>query len=391
MAKYSSILQHKTLYSYMAYWDKVIQDAIADGGRYGRYLRDEHPERVDGDCARGDVRWLGEPCPASYADAMARNKFLNMDLYRNAYEQIKPHLQDLDKKSEAIIETPVLKPNDLELGSFSIDRAMMAIEATPAFYSPKQKKFYYLDEGEEEIDPKTNKVRYFLRKDRKIELELKQLEEDGEKMWYTENKKSFLYKVNMERPNRAVRLFILIGQNAGSSTYWAGLTGVIIAQYLESKGYQVCITCVVGVERYSGMRNKQGVLGNGVRWNFFNLKNYGDTYDSEALLYPLADQSFFRVRQFGYYMAEQFKYQDDFNDGLGSMPKIKDFEDSFLEKIKQREFEKEENALYYFIGGAEVYDIQTALQNIERIVLDAEQQNKDAVQRIRANQPTKTI
>ena len=391
MAKKAYILPHKTLYSYMAYWDKVIAEAIADGGDYGRYLRDEHPERVDENCARGDVGWYGEPCPASYADAMARNKFLNMDLYRNAYEQIKPHLQDLDKKSEAIIETPVLKPNDLELGSFSIDRAMMAIEAVPAFYSHKQNKFYYLNEGEEEVDPKTNKVRYFLRKDRKIELELKQLEEDGEKMWYTENKKSFLYKVNMERPNRAIRLFILIGQNAGSSTYWAGLTGVIIAQYLESKGYQVCITCVIGVERFSGVRNKQGVLDAGIRWNYFNLKNYGDTYDSEALLYPLADQSFFRVRQFGYFMAEQFKYRDDYYTGFGTMPSIKDFEDSLNDLEKKREFKKEENSLYYYIGGKEIYSIDTAIQNIERIVLDAEQKNKDAVQRIRANQPTKTI
>jgi hypothetical protein len=389
MSGYASVLQHKTLYSWMAFWDKEVEKAIADGGDYGRYLSTQHPQRVDADCRAGNVSWLGEPVPSSYQDAMARNQFLNMELYKNAYEQIQPYLEELAKKSEAIIEDPVLKPNDLELGTFSIDRAMMAIDAIPAFYSKKHKRYYYLDDGEEYIDPKTKEVKYRLRSD-KSELELSQLEEDGEKMWYTNNKKSFIYKINSERPNRAVRLFILIGANAGSQTYWAGLTGVIIAQFLESKGYTVCITCVTGVNR-GGLRKKTGEYVEGHRFNMFNLKNYSDTYDTPAMLYPLADMSFFRVRQFGYFMAEQFRFQDRYNSDLGRMPSIDAFETALYDEQKRKNIESEENTLYYFLGGNEVTNIQGAIRNIERIVLDAEQKNKEALERIRAVQPTKTI
>jgi hypothetical protein len=374
----------------MNYWDKVVDQCKASNTDYGNWINTSYPQDVNDRIRSGDrENAYGKPTPTSFADAMARNTFLNLPLYNNAYEQIKPYLEGLAKASAAIIEDPVMKPNDLELGVFSIDRAMMAIEATPSFYSKKHDKYYYPDQVEDYKDKKTGETLYRLHED-KSPVELVQLEEDGSKVWYTNNKKSFLYKTNVERPANAVRLFVTIGNNWGQDPYWAGLAGVIIAQYLESKGYKVCITCCVVVVNH-GCKLPNGTLGDAFRINMFNLKNYNETYDSESILYPLADASFFRVRVFLYYMAQQWKYGDTYSEGLGYTPDSNSFKKVLDEQIKLRNFEKEKDVLYYHIGGREINNIDQCIDKIKEIVLQAEEANKELLQRIRLLQSTKII
>jgi hypothetical protein len=162
-------------------------------------------------------------------------------------------------------------------------------------------------------------------------------------------------------------------------TYFAGLCGIITAIYLESKGYAVRITGVIGV---TNEINHKGQNQNGTRFSMIDLKAYDETIDSLSLLYFLADSSFFRIRQFDYYLAQQFKYKDPFDSGLGSMPSVREFKDMLFDKIKERDIAEEKGVLYYFFGGSEITTMQSAKDQIVSIVCSAENDNREALQRL---------
>jgi hypothetical protein len=113
-----------------------------------------------------------------------------------------------------------------------------------------------------------------------------------------------------------------------------------------------------------------------------DLKAYDETIDSLSLLYFLADSSFFRIRQFDYYIAQQYKFQDPFNSGLGSMPSVSEFKTMLFDKIKERDIAEEKGVLYYFFGGSEITDIDSAKDQIVSIVCSAENDNREALQRL---------
>lgn len=174
-------------------------------------------------------------------------------------------------------------------------------------------------------------------------------------------------------------MFILTGANAGEPTYFAGLCGIITAIYLESKGYAVKITGVLGV---SMTINHKGQNQYGTRFSMIDLKAYDETIDSLSLLYFLADSSFFRVRQFNYYIAQQFKFKDPFDDGLGRMPSVSEFRTMLFDKVKERDIAEEKGVLYYFFGGSEITNMQSAIDQIVSIVCKAENDNREALQRL---------
>jgi hypothetical protein len=383
-----TILSFKGVHAYCDYWDKRIEEAMRENGEYARGLtemRNDIERSLRQGSTNSNLTDYGEPVPSSYEDAMARKTFQNMLLYRNSWNELQPLLASLEKVSEGIMPKEVIKPTDLEIGIFSFERASMSLDAIPSLYCEKDKKFYPLEDGEELLDKngihlltKDGKLRYKI-KSNGFDAVLEQLVEDGVKRFSSSNKKSFLRKEKAPRPNRLIRLFILTGANAGQPTYFAGLCGIITAIYLESKGYAVRITGVLGV---SMTINHKGQNQEGTRFSMIDLKAYDETIDSLSLLYFLADSSFFRVRQFNYYLAQQFKYQDPYYEYLGRMPDVSTFRTMLFDKVKERDIAEEKGVLYYFFGGSEITNMQSAKDQIVSIVCSAENDNREALQRL---------
>jgi len=383
-----TILSFKGVHQYCEYWDREMQKALDSDTDYSRAIIDQindNRRRLEQGDTPSNREWFGFPVPLSYEDAMSRRMFLNMELYNNAYEELRPLLANLEKVSQGLVPKEIIRPTDLEIGIFSFDRAAMSLEQIPALFCKKNGKFYGMDEGKELLDSKGVQL-----KDKEGNLRYKiisngfdailtQMEEDGVKMFTSANKKSFLRKEKLPKPDRLVRLFVLTGANAGYDTYFAGLSAIITAMYLESRGYSVRITGVLGVTMNILYK---GSVQNGSRFSMIDLKSYEETMDSLSLLYVLADSSFFRVRQFDYYLAQQYKYQDPLNRGLGSMPDASVFKDMLFDKVKEKEIAAEKDVLYYFFGGASITSMNAARNEIISIVCNAETHNREALQRL---------
>lgn len=388
-----SIQAFKGINAYCKYYDDLVEKAISENTPYGQNILN----KIEADRRKlrhGDTDenkdWYGFPVPLTYEDAMVRRQFLNLNLYTNTYEELRPELARLEKLSEGILPKEVIRPTDREAGIFSLERAMMSIEPLPALYSKKNNKFYPVSDGEAILDKNGNQKKD--KDDRLLfklnvdgsEAILTEFEEDGNKVYGSSNKKSYLLKEKVDRPNRMVRLFVLIGANEGDKTYYAGLTAIVCATFLESKGYAVRITGVIGVQRYLGMKfnGKNGETSGGSRFSTIELKAYDETLDSLSLLYITADSSFFRIRQFQYFIAQQYKYNDDLYSNMGGMPSSENFRAVLLDEIKKRNIAEEKDVLYYYFGGATCVTLRDAKRELIRMVCDAENNNKEILQRL---------
>jgi len=392
-----SILSFKGIYQYCDYWDKIVNRAIEDedNPEYGKLMK-EWREEANSSLLRepkseyeatDKIRTYGYPLPSDYEDAMARRSFQNMELYNNVYNQLTPFLGRLEKISEGILPKDAIKPNDRQLGVFSLERAMMSIEATPSLYSKKSDKYYPINDGTMILDKKGNNV---FDKEGNQKFKLKNGEEavlvqkvtDGIKEWGSSNKKSFLYKEKVPRPNKVVRLFVLVGAHWGSEVFWAGVTAVICANFLQTKGYAVRITAVLGIKNQSGMNFGGNDNTSGTRYSLMDVKSYDEPIDSLSLLYVLADASFFRVRQFQYYYASQYKFRDEANSGIGGLPEPYEFEQDLSDQIKKRVIAEEKDTLYYYFGGAGVSSLKKAEKTLARIICKAETINKETLKKL---------
>jgi hypothetical protein len=351
---------------------------------------------------KGNIDWFTSPVPSSWKDAMDRKEYKNMTLFNNKYEDIKPFFSLLEKISTSIIPQEVIKPNDRGLGVFSLERALMSPDAELSLWSVKHDRFFFLGEGEQVYDKNGKEIRKKVKVfGEEQDLVLFKLKEDGSeafltqtrsdngtKQWGSLNKKSFLYKEKHPRPKRSVRIFVQVGGNwYQREIYWAGIGATMIAQFLMSKGYAVRITAVViTASTYSRNSmsigndrpfNFKGVKADGYRTHLIDVKNYDEELDTLGLLYPLADGSFFRVRCFDYFMAEQWKNSDILNTGLYYSPPFYDTQQVIEEQIKKGEIEQEKDTLYYFIGGDDVCSQEGIERNLAYIICDAEKRNAE--------------
>lgn len=422
------ILLFKSLISYINYWDKEVVKCLSTNNEYADFIKrmkasnENAFKSSDEENFKYNIGWYGYPVPTSVKEAMDRKVFMNMPLYDRVYKKLEPFLAQLEKASVSVIPKEIIIPTELELGIFSFERAMMGIEEIPGLYSKKYDKYVSVEDG----DPVLKDGKPTFTEDKKAiytynrsnnkeiplgtELWLQQLEKDGEKQYGSKNKKSFLKKEFYKRPSNAIRIFVYIGGNAHQNTYWSGLIATIAAQFLQTKGYSIKITAVIGIECSDGYFNLNykkineapeyklwvdPVSGKkydrGTRYSYIDIKDYGDTIDSLTLLYLVADSSFFRVRVFEYLTAQQFKNKDRFDSGLGSIEKNEDFKNAFYSEIKKRNIEEEKDTLYYFLGGRDFQSsrtddegkdtdidkqIEIAKKNLLDIICNAENTNK---------------
>ena len=419
------ILQFKNITHYIKYWDKVTEDCLNDtsvaGKPYGdairrRRVRDEEnlaqpPQMVGDPPYDSRVDWFGFPVPLSVRDAMERTTYLNIGLYDNAYEKLSPFFARLEKISMGILPKPVIRPNDKQIGTFSLERAMMSVDKILRLWSDKHKEFFFINEGvgvlnadgtEKKIKVKVEKFEgggfeeveapvFKLIKDGS-EAYLTQYQEDftynpktkvregGNLDWGSNNKASFLWLEKMPRPNRNIRLFVMVGGTAGlTEPYWSGLSAVMICNFLQSKGYAVRVTACIDTKHWGNTLNFNGTLRSGFRVHIFDVKPYDEPINSLGLLYPMADPSFYRIRCFDYFMAEQWLNRDVLNEGLYGCATLSEFKDLIAEAAKARDIVDEKDVLYYFIGGNDTQSEDGAKTNMIRIICQAENQNKETL------------
>ncbi len=153
-SKNVQILLFKSLISYINYWDKEVVKTLSSKNEYGSYIKELRQENADRFKQPEDygmptnLKWYGFPVPKSNEDAMYRKEFLNMELYRNTYEQLEPFLAQLEKASIGVIPKEIIVPTELELGIFSFERAMMGMEGIPGLYSKKHDKYVSVEDGD---------------------------------------------------------------------------------------------------------------------------------------------------------------------------------------------------------------------------------------------------
>ena len=362
------------------------------------------------------IQTYGDPPPLNFEDAIQRNQFQNMPLFQKRYMEIYDLLKELEKKSESLVDKPKMIFTDKEFGMFSMDRFMMGIYPAMGFYDEKKKEYVhpqvvlYSEKHKQVIDKSetfTNKEgKVFLNKDKSpvyerqnIEhkgsgkdkryflfpegtpLKYVQISKEGVKKYKTSNRKVYYTKSIVKKSSKAIRVFIQIGNRAGLDCVNAGLAACAIAYYMESAGYDVRITAVMNTfydgtatNHLNGARNQ-----NAYRVTVFDLKNYNESLDLPSILYVTADPSFFRVKGFRHKLAEQYNYGDTFDSGYGSTQDIEYTEAIIISAMKKRDFEFEENTLYYFIGGHNIQNFEDAKNRVIQIVQEAEKINREAL------------
>lgn len=372
-----SIRGWSNLHKFFAYFEKVI--AKIPNGEYKQILGTietdarrtlEKYKTADADEKKEIEQWFGYPIPANIEELVNRIRYEDMPKYDRVSEDLRPYLEELAKNSSINIPIPKLKTNDRELGSFSFEKAMMMPTPVIGYYSLKHKKFVPVKEI------KSNSKGGYLLKDDNSEIEIRQLEEDGVKKISTDNKSSFLYKAPVVKPHRAIQLFINITVNCGHPAFWAGVTGMAMAKYLESRGYAVGITMVSGIAFYSGMKHNGVELADyHTRYTMVELKEIGGGYDTLSLLYALADGTFFRYKIFQTLVAQQYEYSDRPTRNLGSAVQLETMEEDIGIAIKRRDWHIAQNALEFYIGGDDLVREEQAKSTITRIVASCEARN----------------
>ena len=419
------ILQFKNLSHFCKFWDKVVEDCLNDtsvaGKPYGdairqRRQRDEAslsaPVQLTGNPPYDDrIDWYGYPVPTSLKEAMDRRTYLNIELYNQKYEELSPFFSRLEKVSMGILPKDVIRPNDKQIGTFSLERAMMSIDKVLRLWSDKHQEFFFINEGEGVLnaDGTEKKIKVKVKKFEgegieEIEAPVFKLKKDGSEAyltqyeegftynpktkvreggsldWGSNNKSSFLWLEKMPRPNRNVRLFVLVGGNGGlTEPYWGGISAVMVCNFLQSKGYAVRVTAWIEVKHNRNTLNHNGNLISGNRISIFDVKPYDEPIDSLGLLYPLADPSFYRIRSFDYFMAEQWKFKDTLNTGLYGSASLNEFRNLIEEAVKSKNIVDEKDVLYYFMGGNDVQSEDGAKRTMIEIICKAENNNKETL------------
>ena len=418
-SNYASIRIFESFLKYQKYYEGVIERLDPTWKKNLEALMNS-PKEAFKDRGADAVGNYGYPLPLDMEDCIKRSDFQDMELFAKRYDELYPFMVELEKRSTALIEKPKMVFTDREVGMFSLQRFMMGMYPRMGFYSESKKeyitpKMVWWSEKHKKIvdvsDIVKEKGKVFYKKDMSpleekpnvisaedngirvhkyildgSPLVYKQVEVDGKKKYATKNKKVFLVKQHVNRQYKSIRIFVNIGANWGAEMINTGIAAVSVAVFLESLGYSVRIT---GVQAgYFGRGNltnhyTQKKNANGYRVAIFDMKGYNETLDLRTALYATADKSCFRVKFFRYILAEQFDYNDSYDASLGQAISVTELKGLILSMMKKKELEYEEDTLYYFIGGTELQTIENAKSEIEKIIMQSEEENYEANQNVK--------
>jgi len=409
----------KSIDSFFEYFEKIqiTPKKVNGSGETYQEVFDENKSLTDKLIGQRETSWYGEPFPESYQDALDRTRYQNMPDFNEVYKNsIAPRIQDILRNSSADLEVPVIKYNDLGLGTFDFNRASTGLIALYKYYSFERNE--YVEGQLVETYKDGDKYKYRLITDgspvalvpsvrdeddkKLIEKAYKQiydganpfeaLKKNGLKIGGTNAftstiKKSYVLKEKFPKPKNAVRIFFKVGENSGirwPDYKWTGYAAIGIAELLDTLGYAVSI---IGVNGNRQRINVNGSLQDGVRYWGITLKRFEETLDKDSLLYIASDPSFFRIKMFDCIIKRAY-YHDDYVDSyLGSTSGFSYSNMIFNEYGKRDKLffdngKRNENSqfLYYILEN--IYNEQALNQAILEIGLDVVNKNKEAREKI---------
>jgi len=429
-----TFLSYTSVLEFDEFFSKIIPDntPIPNGSGTYRNLYDEVQDYTETRYIRGseseNVRWLGTPKVASMADGLARNRYLNMDDFNRVYtDVIAPRLQEILRKSEADLDMPKVKYNDLGLGTFDFGRASGGLIPLYKYYSFEREDFV---EGDQVKTIKVgSKFEYRLKVDDSnvvlVPKILNSINEDGslkdevkkayQEIFETKDvfgtlkkfglriggveafsstiKKVYYLKEKVKKPRNAVRLFVKLGDNCditGEQYKWRGYLAIGVAQLLSVLGYSVNIQAFMGLDNSI---NVKGKIQSGRRRFFIQLKRFDETIDKQSLLYVASDASFFRLKFFTNIVQFSQFFGDYLNENLGHATDTKDMIPDIYEEFGKRDkywnndgtINKSCQFLYYIIP--DCYSETELNQAILDIALNIVNQNRQALEEIANNTP----
>jgi hypothetical protein len=283
--------------------------------------------------------------PLSYQDALNRNEFVYKEEYERAKETVKKMLDTaLEKNSLAQVMQDKMIFTEREIGAFIFERAAMSIEPNLYYYSRLHKKeISYTDVI---FEKKEGKDTYVYKKDgSKVELcikveygegddvryeyheaasitdsEMSALSENGGMIDITSSvKKVYQFKEKQPRIRNAVKIFVAptVGGFSAKSKYgdfYTGVTSVLIAEYLESKGYSVELVMILGGGRCGDCARAGWPLNTptkeGKRFLGITVKSANEQLDLDKLLYWTADPSALKIKMLRYFNCFHWLYGD---------------------------------------------------------------------------------
>jgi len=410
----------KTIDTFFEFFDKIelTDKSINGGGGTYRGIYDTTMRYTEESMRQNDTSWLGEPCPESVEDALSRRRYQNMpdfnEVYRNS---IAPRIQDILRNSSADLEVPVLKYNDLGLGTFDFNKASTGLIALYKYYSFERNEYVEGQLVETYQDGDAYKYRLITdgspvvlvpsvrdEDDKKLIEKaykdiynganpfeaLKQygLKVGGTNAFSSTIKKSYVLKEKFPKPKNAVRIFFKVGENCNvrwPSYKWVGYAAIGIAELLDTLGYA---TSIVGVNGNQSRININGSLENGTRFWGITLKRFEETLDKDSLLYIASDPSFFRVKIFDC-IIKRASYHDDYlNTGLGRTSYKDELEQMIFNEYGKRDKlffdngKKNENSQFLYYILTDIYSEEDMNTAILEIGLDVVNKNKEARERI---------
>lgn len=406
---------------YEKYYDTIIPNNTRNGsmGRSYEEVYDSTLSDVEGTIANGGdeaIRWLGEVYPKSITELFERNEYQLMNEYSNVYENnIKPRINDIMKESSALLDLPTLRYNDLGLGIFDFAKASLGLVPLYEYYALKHKE--YVEGFDTKVVKEGDKFLTKLKKDNSDVILVPQLRKGydpkivdkafreifkGEDVFSTLKKydlkigkftstikKTFLFKENLPKPLKAIRIFIYVGGNCNKTFEhfkYTGYAGIGVAELLLSLGYNVSIHAIFATANSDC--NIDGSFQTGIRASAVTLKGFSETIYSKRLLYVVSDPSFFRGSEFIKIIKKAQEYSDGITTGLGYQVSTQDVKCLAYEQFgkidkmwkKDGSHNTQSGMLYYVIGN--IGNIQELNQEILNIGLNVVNENKDAREKL---------
>lgn len=391
---------------------------------------------------RGQYRYN----PSWYTDKFAKfpdfdslvktREFLHWEEYNDFRRKIEPLVKELKMNTFAEVLQPKFVYNDKGLGVFDFAKASTVLLPSFIYYSVKYKKV--VEESEVKIIQKDDKFLYELKKDKsKVVLlpafqesdnlekayddlverldkaDIKELISSGyvqelvnkynlTRKVYSTVKKTFLYKENLPKPKKAVRILVYVGGSSGRSTeelFYNGFTAIVCAELLEEMGYSVSIVAVFGktdnIRLTPSARCQE--LSNNYRVSItaVELKKYSESLDIDSLLACTSESYFFRGTVFWNWLNEIQLFNDPSGMGLGfplDREQIRQtaffslgVRDNLYVPGKDGKFViNEQSPLLYYLF-ADIYSEQDAMKQIRNLILSVEDENREMRERIYAS------
>jgi hypothetical protein len=419
------------LYRYMEYWQNKFKQK--DG------LTPPRTSVLNNllDFFRLDRGWFSDKANlfSDFQEMAKDQSFLHWEEYSAFRQNVQPLVDELKKETFANLLEPKFAYNDKGLGVFDFSKASTVLLPNFIYYSIKHKK--EVSQDEVGIKESEGKFQYYLKSDNSEVLllpafensdslesaynelidklkttELKDLIQSGyiqnlvieynlKRKVYSTVKKTFLYKENLPKPKRAIRILVYVGGNSGRTSeelLYSGFTAILCSEILLQLGYSVSIVALFG--RGDNLTLK-GYKDCPTRVNFdrvsiaaVELKKFSESLDVESLLACTAESKFFRGSVFLNWIYEAEEYDDDIDNSLGRPLNSEQIKNTgfyslgirdglYIEKGGKAIVNEKSPLLYYLFDN--IYSEEAAIQKIRDLILSVEDENRIMREKIYAS------